>query len=59
MRKQSGGLDVVQSAALMTKLIMEKGGEYLNDTFGIDFDLPLSAEITWGPSWGEQTEKLI
>lgn len=55
-------LDVHKSirkkVAAFVKKIMEKGGDYLNETFDIGFDLPLRAEITWGASWGQQTEKL-
>jgi len=48
----------VGAVADIVKYEMEKGGDYLNETFDIGFDLPLRAEISWGPSWGRQTEKL-
>ena len=35
---------------------MIQADERLKSRFAIDFDLPLSAEVTWGPSWGEQKE---
>jgi hypothetical protein len=55
-------LDVHKDKTTQTAFIMreemEKGGDYLNETFNIGFDLPLRAEVTWGPSWGNQIEKL-
>jgi len=50
--------DCIQPVSAVVKFIMEEGGDYLNETFDIGFDLPLRAEITWGDSWGNQTEKL-
>lgn len=46
--------------AAVIKTEMEKAPEYFNARFkpDIPFDLPLVANVTWGPSWGEQTERL-
>lgn len=40
------------------KKIMEDAPKLYEQTFGIKFDLPLKVGISYGPSWGEQTEKL-
>ena len=48
---------VIMEVASTLKKIMENGGEYLKESFDIEFDLPLKAEISVGPNWGE-LEKL-
>lgn len=35
------------------KRIMEEAPKYYKQTFGIDFSLPLKAEIKYGPTWGD------
>lgn len=38
--------------------IMESAPKYYEETFGVKFDLPLKVGISYGPSWGEQTDDL-
>lgn len=45
----------VNQAALMLKSTMEKGPEYLNKYFDINFNLPLKVEVTYGPDLYNQS----
>lgn len=40
------------------KKLMEDAPKYYEAIFGVKYDLALKVEISWGPSWGEQTEEL-
>lgn len=49
--------DVFDHACRTIKSVMEKAPTYLADEFSItDFVLPLTAELTAGPNWKDQTE---
>jgi len=54
------GTDFVKFKAKVIKAEMEKAPEYFNARFNPDvlFTLPLKANVTWGPSWGEQIYSL-
>lgn len=45
----------VHRAALMLKTTMENGPEYLDKYFGINFNLPLKVEVTYGPDLYNQS----
>lgn len=42
----------------LVKKFMEDAPRLIKETWGIDFDLPLKVDVTWGPSWGKQTNSL-
>lgn len=44
--------------ALMIKGEMQRAPEILKQTFGINFNLPLNAEVQWGPTWGTMKEQV-
>lgn len=44
--------------ALMIKGEMQRAPDLIKQTFGINFNLPLSAEVQWGPTWGTMREKV-
>ena len=49
---------VVEEVAILVKEIMENAPKYIEEVFGLTFDLPLKVDVEWGPNWMEQTEKL-
>ena len=36
--------------------VMERAPEIMQEVYGIDFDLPLNVEISYGPNWKDQRE---
>jgi len=49
----------VNNAASLVKRVMEDAPRYIKETWGIDFDLPLSVGISTGPDWATQSEYTI
>lgn len=49
---------VVECASLV-KDVMESAPEYLKEEFGIEFNLPLKAELKIGPNWLEMEEYTV
>ena len=48
----------VKQAAYMGIQVFEALPAEINKIWGIDFNLPLTGEATWGPSYGKQIHKL-
>jgi DNA polymerase I-like protein with 3'-5' exonuclease and polymerase domains len=48
--------EVLDEVCKLVKDVMESAPAYLDEVFGIKFDLPLPVGISYGPTWGEQKE---
>ena len=48
--------DVLELAISVIKVTMESAPEYIKQTFGFNFPLPLKVGMSYGPNWMEQSE---
>ena len=46
--------DILDYACSVIKEEMEDAPRYMNELYGIHFDLPLNVEITYGSNWKDQ-----